>query len=911
MINPNNILQERLGAIGEEYHQQLGTRFNEITILWENARFGTSNSEELKAILKLASNLASSGAPLGYVQIANAAHNLEQFLISLSNSSKKLSKKHRNQCKILIQLLESTITSYDETNQFNRQLRWEPPGYSPNIRGNMPLIFLLGRDDTETCQIEHYLESGGYEIELFSNIQLMRRAISKNRPSLIITAVSQKDGYDIEEELSGDWTTTENIKIPSIYISDNDNLQSRLRAIRLDFSSYFNTPLDFDNLQNKIDELISGIPKDPYRVLIIDDDTAMAGFYYHILEQEGMKVHIIDDPSRSLDVIRNTAPELILINICMSYCSGMDLTKIIRQHEEYTGISIIFLSDESKSDMKMAAINAGGDDFISVPVEPDLIVTAVNSRVSRARTLNALNSNLTTALCEVKNQQFSLDQHAIVSITNINGDMVYVNNNFCNISGYSRSELIGRDVSALNSGIHNNSFFIEMWETINRGDVWQGEVCNKKKNGDLFWLFTTIVPFMDEQNRPYQYVSINSDITSRIFAEQDLLQARDMAINASQAKSEFLSKMSHELRTPLNAILGFTQLLEFSNDKSVSNSSDSNNRYAKEIKQAGEHLLNLINEVLDLSRIEANQLKVDNIVIPLVSFLDECTSLVQPLAQKNAIQIIKKYASNEELAVYADPVRLKQVLLNLLSNAIKYNKPAGTIEISTVEPSDCTVMVNVTDTGDGIADDQIDTLFNPFARLPQHKKLEGVGIGLSISKRLMELMDGDIGVQSEPGKGCRFWIKINSGNMEKADEKTVDKSADDALEQQQHTSTILYIEDNLSNYILVKDILLQRKDYRLIHATTGKSGLEMATKYQPDMILLDLQLPDISGYDIFGELNQLLPNSTPVIAVSADANPVSIKRAIKIGFYEYIAKPFIIQEFLALIDKTISRSGKK
>ena len=515
-----------------------------------------------------------------------------------------------------------------------------------------------------------------------------------------------------------------------------------------------------------------------------------------------------------------------------------------------------------------------------------------------------LDNETLSALNELENQKFALDQHAIVSISNINGIIIYVNEKLCEISGYERSELIGKEHRILNSELHASKYFKNMWATISAGKVWQGEICNRKKNGDLYWVDTTIVPFIDQQSRPYQYVSISSDITSKKFTEQDLLEARDIAINASQAKSDFLSKMSHELRTPLNAVLGFSQLLETSREQNLS---ENQLQYINEIHNAGNHLLSLINEVLDLSRIEANQLITENVTIPLSGFLDECVALIQPLAKQKQIELFTAYKETDELFAFADPLRLKQVLVNLLSNAVKYNSIPGHINIE-VSRKLGKIVIEVTDTGEGIGPDQIDKLFQPFTRLPQHKKIEGVGIGLTLSKRLTELMGGRIGVRSLPGKETTFWVEIQNADpdaMRTNIRFPVAAGPEPATTELRVPLRLLYIEDNETNLLLVREFLAAIvKDAEVLHAYTVKSGIELAMQKQPDIILMDLELPDMSGFEGFNILrheHQL--KSIPVIATSAYADEENIQLALKMGFEGYITKPININSLLSIITK--------
>ena len=908
MADLNKVLQERLTVLSDEYKAELNDRIDQIKKIWNHARLGYCNSDEIQKLNKTAHGLAASAGTFGLLSIADATHKLERFLTALTGRDHLVTEKYRRQVKLLLQSLQDAASNRHRTRHRPSQNRWQPTKLSPGFQGNEQLIFMLAKDAIVSRQISSYLQQRGYRIERYSNPQQIKRALTETIPAVIIT-----DMLLIEGEQSGmnyplDIKNATHAKIPLIFISSRDDIDTRLHAFRAGSVCYYTMPLDMNKLADKINELTNGIPKNPYRIMLIDDDQVMTDFYTLILEQEGMTVTTVNEPVKTLDMINLYRPELILMDSQMTDYSGLELSAVIRQQEKYAGILIIFLSEDYDLDWQLEAINMGGDYFLTKPVDPDYLIAAINSRVHRARTLNSMNHNLLSAQRELKNRNFALDQHAIVSITNTNGDIIYVNDKFCGISGYSRSELIGKNHSILNSGIHADHLFSEMWKTISNGKVWQGELCNKNKNGDFYWVNITIVPFMDEQSRPYQYVAINSDITSRILAEQDLLKAHDAAVSANQAKSDFLSKMSHELRTPLNAVMGFSQLLKSSGNLSAS---DKQLQYAKEIYRAGEHLLDLINEILDLSRIEANQLKVENIEVPLAGFLNECAALIIPLAKQKEVSFINNYNDNDDITVQADPFRLKQIMVNLFSNAIKYNKPAGFVEIRYSPDHDGFVIIEVIDTGTGIAEHQIEQIFKPFVRLPQHKNEEGTGIGLALSKRLAELMGGEIGVESKSGMGSRFWLKLRQAIpvARQGVAEVVQMPVNNSHVIEHVPYTILYIEDNNTNFTLVKEILTARPQITLLHATTAERGIELANIHLPKIILMDLQLHGMDGFDGIKALRQSEKlRQTPVIAISAYANTENIQRAIAEGFIEYITKPVSMNNFLAIIDAVAGQS---
>jgi len=373
------------------------------------------------------------------------------------------------------------------------------------------------------------------------------------------------------------------------------------------------------------------------------------------------------------------------------------------------------------------------------------------------RTEQALQLGRTSA--ELETQKFALDQHSIVGITDRNGMITYVNDKFCQVSQYAREELVGQDHRMLNSGYHPKAFFGEMRATIGRGQVWQGVIRNRKKDGSFYWVDTTIVPFMDAENQPYQYVSIRTDITERKRFEEDLVHAKEAAEEASHAKSEFLSRMSHELRTPLNAIIGFAQILESGVDGELT---EGQRESTANVLQASWHLLDLISEILDLARIESGRMAIALESVELAPLLDECVDMILPLANARRIQI--KDAINHAAEIYwvhADRMRLKQVLINLMSNAVKYNNLEGTLSLSCAKVGGGMLRINVADSGIGIPPERIGELFRPFSRLDADKsETQGTGVGLAVTKSLVELMGGRIGVDSEAGKGSIFWVEL-------------------------------------------------------------------------------------------------------------------------------------------------------
>jgi signal transduction histidine kinase len=370
--------------------------------------------------------------------------------------------------------------------------------------------------------------------------------------------------------------------------------------------------------------------------------------------------------------------------------------------------------------------------------------------------------------------------------------------------------------------------------------------------------------------------------------------AKFVAEKANLAKSDFLSNMSHELRTPLSAILGFAQLMEIGSPAPT----PSQQRSISQILKAGWYLLELINEILDLAVIESGKLMLSLEPVALAEVLCECQVMIEPLAEKYGIGVA--FPPTEcAFLVNADSTRVKQVVINLLSNAIKYNTEGGSVHVACALNTPDSLRISISDTGAGLTPEQLAQLFQPFNRLGQTTSVvEGTGIGLMVSKRLVELMGGTIGVASTVGKGSVFWIELNLASAARSNaQKTAPLPAE--AEDSTPLRTLLYVEDNPANLMLVEDIVARRSDIRLLTAKDAKSGVELARTWLPEVILMDINLPGVSGIDALKMLTQdPLTAHIPVIAISANAIPQDIHKGLEAGFFRYLTKPIKINEFM-------------
>ena len=381
-------------------------------------------------------------------------------------------------------------------------------------------------------------------------------------------------------------------------------------------------------------------------------------------------------------------------------------------------------------------------------------------------------------------------------------------------------------------------------------------------------------------------------------AKEEAERARREAERANAAKSEFLSRMSHELRTPMNSILGFAQIME------MQAIDEKQGQRVAHITKAGRHLLQLINEVLDMARVEAGQLSFSPEPVRIGSAIAIAVDLVRPLCQQNELHLEVETGERSELFVRADQQRLSQVLLNLLSNAIKYNRQRGQIRIYSERREQNCLRVCVSDTGIGIDPEKLSRLFEPFERLGADPSIEGTGLGLALSKRLVEEMGGKIGLDTTYGAGSTFWIELplTEGSLKQLSDEP--KSAPNL--ETTKSCKILYIEDNLDNLQVIEHVLQAYPQIELITAMQGQLGIDLAREHLPSLILLDLHLPDINGDEVLHRLQlDSLTRSIPVVMLSADASPNHINRLLNLGAAKYLTKPLDVRYFLEILDQIL------
>ena len=548
----------------------------------------------------------------------------------------------------------------------------------------------------------------------------------------------------------------------------------------------------------------------------------------------------------------------------------------------------------------------------------------VTDRKAAEAELRKAKATAEQALREVSALRTALDEHSILSVTDNRGRIIDVNTGFCRISGYERDELIGQDHRLLNSGHHDKAFWVNMWRTVASGRAWRGEVCNQRRDGSLYWVDSTIVPYMGPDGCIDKYVSIRFDITAQKAAEAKLLAAQAQAEAANAAKSEFLANMSHEIRTPMTAILGYTDMLALDGD--LTRAPQGRLTCIETIRRHGEHLLAIINDILDLSKIEAGKMTVESLSVDPVAMVRDVVALMSVKAQAKGLKLSASFNGPLPAAVRTDPVRLRQILVNLLGNAIKFTESGEVAVAVSCEIEARRLSFAVTDTGIGISPEKMEQLFHAFSQADTSitRRFGGTGLGLRISKRLAEMLGGDIVARSEPGKGSVFTVSVATGDLaqmvqvpEAAAVSTVEQlkpslpplasAPKDAL----NGMRILLAEDSVDNQRLIA-FHLRRAGAEVKVVDNGRMAVETLSRDGTvagalaedgfDLIVTDMQMPEMDGY----AATRLLRSkgcTLPVIALTAHAMSGERERCIEAGCDEYATKPIDAATLVRLCSK--------
>jgi signal transduction histidine kinase/response regulator RpfG family c-di-GMP phosphodiesterase len=659
-------------------------------------------------------------------------------------------------------------------------------------------------------------------------------------------------------------------------------------------------------------------------VLVVDDEPQILDSIHALLEDD-FDVVVSTNAMEAVELLKTAQIAVILADQRMPNLSGGEFLAKARELCDATRILITGYVD---IDALIRAVNDGQiHSYVPKPWEPRNLKVTVLKAAAYAREV----SQRKKAAEIVAEQQEALarseaayrEQTKILrSVLDSMGDGVLVTDDSGKmvLLNHAAEQMVGRAAAGTQQSewVERFGIYVPGTDTLfptdklplaraMRGETADGielYVRNPQKPDGML-VSVNIRPLKDDSGETKGGVAVVHDITLARYSEDILRQAKEEAERANRAKSEFLSRMSHELRTPLNSILGFAQLLALA-DLAAQHQGN-----VQQILKGGYHLLELINEVLDLARIEAGRLSLSPEPVQIKDALKEALDLVRPIASLQNITLSADFSAHADRYVHADRQRLKQVLLNLLSNAIKFNRSNGMVILRCEETASDRLRIEVADTGAGIDEEGLKKIFTPFERLTADRNaIGGTGLGLALSKRMIEAMGGTIGVESTVGEGSRFHFELSL--VEPAGEPRLDRDSQSGLralgQAASYQGTILYIEDNLSNIRLIQQILARYPAVQLLEAVQGKLGLELAKTHVPDWILLDLHLPDLGGAEVLRALQQEpRTQGIPVTILSADATPGQIHRLKAEGAREYLTKPLDVKQIIELLENTLRR----
>jgi PAS domain S-box-containing protein len=659
----------------------------------------------------------------------------------------------------------------------------------------------------------------------------------------------------------------------------------------------------------------------PLKILHLEDSQPDAELVALTLASGGIAAHIVRVDRRDTfqAALESGDFDVILADYNLPAFDGVTAQGLAARSQPDT--PFIFLSGSIGEDLAVERLREGATDYVlkdRLARLPSAVRRALDEAAERAdrrraeeevRRLNAeleqrvedrtaALAHANEALAESERRlQAILNHSPAVSLKDLSGRYMLANREFERMAAVPRGAILGKTDRELFPPRLADAYRANDDQVLSKNRGLELEETFLQADG-VHVYHTIRFPLRDGEGRAYALCAIFIDISERKKTDDALKIARLEAERANRAKSEFLSRMSHDLRTPLNAILGFAQILE------LASLGPEERESVTQILKGGQHLLQLINEVLDIARIEAGHLSLSVEPVNAGEIVQQAVELVRPLAGARAIAI-DVHLPPHEVVIRADRQRLNQVLLNLLSNAVKYNRPGGRVTAGIESFDDGRVRIAVTDTGPGIPPAKLALLFQPFERLgAEQLGIEGTGLGLALSWRLAEAMEGTLGVTSEVDRGSTFWIELadcDAVQPRAATSRDGHGAAEHA--QPEIAGVVLYIEDNHSNVRLMQRVLQRRPNVRLRHAATGADGIRIARDERPGLIFLDLHLPDMSGEDVLEQLWQDPElRRIPVAILSADATPAHPSRLKASGAIAYLTKPLEIREVIDLID---------
>lgn len=648
--------------------------------------------------------------------------------------------------------------------------------------------------------------------------------------------------------------------------------------------------------------MISRLVNKDIAILFVEDDKVDQMAFERFVRQHGFSYRytICDSISASEKALSENNFDVAVVDYMITDGTGLELV------EKLKDIPVIFVTGQGDQNIAVQAMKAGVYDYLVkdqnrnyLEMLPITIDNAINHKIDRER--------LAAAEKEVEKLMWAVSKtdNSLVIATE-DGKIEWVNEGFERLTGYTLAEITGSFgdtvVKDALSGLNPLSeHFREMMNTLKSVSY---ESKNYSKSGKEYWVFTTITPIIDDEGKIKKIIAVDSEITARKEAEKRMMEAQQEALRLAKIKEEFLANMSHEIRTPMNAIMGMSQLL------SETELNEKQRKYLASIQFASDNLLALINDVLDLAKIEADKITFEKIPFSLKDLLEKLVDIMRPkIDEKGLSTIIKMDAKIPELVV-GDPFRLNQIIMNLVSNSVKFTKK-GSITIEAIfekdTPTDVTIMCRVTDTGIGISKENLTKVFEHFTQAESEitRKYGGTGLGLTIVKKLVENQGGAIRVESKLEKGTTFSFSLNFAKALPGQKNYINKKIINDLNVISG-KTVLLVEDNHLNTMVATEFL-EKSGLIVAHAENGIIAVNMAQEKKYDFILMDIQMPEMDGYSaakLIKADSTSVNAATPIIAMTAHAMQGEKEKCINAGMNDYISKPLQKDKLIELLVNT-------
>ena len=805
---------------------------------------------------------------------------------------------------------------------------------------------ILIADDSLTVRMDlaEALHLAGFETVLCANIQSAKDALALEGVALVVLDILMSDGrgQELFEALRHSPTTAQ---VPVLLLSTQEEFKSRVQTVDAGAVVFIGKPYKLDEVvkqakaRTQVNAYYEAAVSDTQgtsvlgakRLLAVDDSITYLQELASQLREEDYVVIMASSGEEALACLENERVDGILLDLIMPGLSGQEACKLIKQKAIWRDIPLIMLTAHDDRDAMIECINAGADDYIAKSADFEVLKVRLRAHLRRKhfedenhrfREKLVRGETEATARIQIEAEQLKLDQRLrdqqfytrsliesnidALMTTDPAGIITDVNKQMEALTGSTRDELIGSPFKSYFTNPARAEAGIKL--VLSDKKVTDYELTARARDGKQTLVSYNATTFHDRDRTLQGVFGVARDVTERKRFEQALQEtnvamenAKSAAEKANLAKSDFLSGMSHELRSPLNAILGFAQLM----DTASPAPSDIQKESITQILQAGWHLLKLINEILDLSVVESGKVSLSLEPVALSEVLSECQTMMEAQAQQRGI--VMTFPQFEQPSfVWADQTRLKQIVINLLSNAIKYNQASGQVNVDCTVVSSDRIRISFKDTGAGLSPEKMAQLFQPFNRLGQEAGIvAGTGIGLVVTKQLVELMGGVLGVDSTVGEGSVFWVELQSTPAPEikviALERVAPKLALRPIDAPQ--KILLYIEDNPANMRLVERLIERRTDIKLLKAVDGLQGIALARASLPNVILMDINLPGISGIDALKVLREDAATAhIPVVAISANAMSRDIEVGRQLGFFRYLTKPIVVEEFMTTLD---------